>query len=283
MGFLIWETKKIFRDTKTHLGFCVILVFLALMCLMFKWDPMLKQIAHHCHSFGIDPHFFMNGYLFCRLSTMMMFLCILPVVISVSVVGQFAGEESEGFLKTFVGGPKSRSFIFFQKFIAAVFFAFVYLCLTFFLSWVIGVAVFGRGELVVSGTNLMTMLASLRTITESEAVLRIIFSLILSMIAVLPLMGLNILLSVLLGKPMAALSVTLSFVYGTLIFKFVPFQAFESLGRYFFTSEFYFWGNVFQEVIPWHLLLEKGLYLTAYAVSFLMLSWGIFQVRDIKS
>jgi len=283
MNSLFWETKKLFLNWKIQFQYLALFLFISLLCLGFTWEPALFRIFQESNFYGIDPHAFINGNLFVRLSGILCMNSLIPIFVCIMTVSQFAGEEESGILKTLIASSESRSRIFWNKIGALMIHVMSLILFMFLVSYVIGFSVFGRGDLIAGNNYLENILKGLRTIPEYISFKRTGWAVIFSWLSLLPLMALAILLSVLTTKSLPALAMTLIIYFGAQTLRSLPVQFFSRLTSKFFVAYMNFWGDVFLEAIPWKDIIFMGSFLAAYGLSFLIVSWGIFQLKNIKS
>lgn len=288
MSLFSWEVKKLFRDSKIAHQVGAIALILILLSFVFRSHETLRPLLSTCKRYGFNPGCFINVNLFCRLSMTVLVEWILPIFVISAGVNQFAVEEHEGTFKTLLSMAHRRTRIFFSKFLVVLFHVGVLCFCTYLMSFLVGIILFGRGELIIGGTTLTDIseeLSMLRTISEKEAFLRHLSALPFIVVALLPVAGLAILVSSIITRPTVSDSITLSIFYGLSLYKIFSMISgdFLTFGSFSFTSEMFFWNRIFLEKIPWDQIFRSASFLLANGLSFVVLAWGLFRVRDFKN
>jgi ABC-type transport system involved in multi-copper enzyme maturation permease subunit len=283
MSSFFWEVKKLFLNRKIQLYYLAIFLFVALLCFGFSWEPALLRIFQESNFYGINPHEFINGNLFLRLSSILCMNSLIPIFVCIMAVGQFAGEEESGVLKTLIASSENRSRIFWNKIGTLMIHVMSLILFMFFVSYLIGFSVFGHGDLIAGNNYLENILKGLRTLPESLSFSRQGLAVLFSWLSLVPLWCLAIFMSVLTSRALPALSITLAIFFGAQTLRSLPISFFSRLTSKFFVAYMNFWGDVFLEVIPWKDILYMGTFVAAYGLSFLILSCGVFQLKNIKT
>jgi ABC-2 type transport system permease protein len=266
--FLRSELRLVFRRRRNQIG----LLVLALV-------PILIAIAVKSTASqpGDDaPDFFRsiteNG-LFVALSALTIELGLfLPLAISVIAGDSIAGEANVGTLRYLLTVPVARLRLLSVKYIALVVFAFVATLTVTLTGMVVGLVLFGGGDLTtLSGTQVSFADGFVRVLGVSTYI-----SLCLASLG-----AVGLFISTLTEQPIAATIATVFFSAASLILDAIPQVSW--LHPYLITHHWMAFGDLLRDPVAWG-GIGQGLYVaTAYAVVFFLAAWARFAGKDVTS
>lgn len=266
--FLRSELRLIFRRRRNQIG----LLVLALV-------PILIAIAVKSTASqpGDDaPDFFRsiteNG-LFVALSALTIELGLfLPLAISVIAGDSIAGEANVGTLRYLLTVPVARLRLLSVKYAALVVFAFVATLTVTLTGMVVGLVLFGGGDLTtLSGTQVSFADGFVRVLGVSTYI-----SLCLASLG-----AVGLFISTLTEQPIAATIATLFFSAASLILDAIPQVSW--LHPYLLTHHWMAFGDLLRDPVAWG-GIGQGLYVAAaYTVVFFLAAWARFAGKDVTS
>jgi ABC-2 type transport system permease protein len=226
---------------------------------------------------GADaPDFFRsiteNG-LFVSLSALTIELGIfLPLAVAAISGDAVAGEANLGTLRYLLAVPVARARLLAVKYAAIVIFAFVATFLVTLVGMVVGLALFGGGDLTTLSGTQVSFVAGLGRVVLASAY-------VACGLASLGAVGLFV--STLTEQPIAATIATVIFSSASFILDSIPQVAW--LHPYLLTHDWMSFGDLFRTPVAWSGLLD-GLYVAvAYAVVFVLAAWARFAGKDVTS
>jgi ABC-2 type transport system permease protein len=262
------ELRLIFRRRRNQIGLLVLAAVPILIAIAVKSTASQP---------GDDaPDFFRsiteNG-LFVALSALTIEIGLfLPLAISVIAGDAVAGEANAGTLRYLLTVPVTRLRLLGVKYAAVVVFAFTATLTVALTGMLIGLALFGGGEVTtLSGTQISFGAGLVRVIAVSAY--------ISCCLASLGAVGLFI--STLTEQPIAATIATLFFSAASLILDAIPQVAW--IHPYLLTHHWMAFGDLLRDPIAWA-GVTKGLYVAAaYTVVFFLAAWARFAGKDVTS
>jgi ABC-2 type transport system permease protein len=266
--FLRSELRLIFRRRRNQIGLLVLAavpVFIAIA---------VKSTASRPGDDG--PDFFRsiteNG-LFVALSALTIELGLfLPLAIAVIAGDSIAGEANVGTLRYLLTVPVARLRLLSVKYAAVVVFAFVATLVVTLTGMVIGLVLFGGGDLTtLSGTQVSFADGFVRVLAVSAYI-----SLCLASLG-----AVGLFISTLTEQPIAATIATLFFSAASLILDAIPQVAW--MHPYLITHHWMAFGDLLRDPVAWS-GISHGLYsAAAYGVVFFLAAWARFAGKDVTS
>jgi ABC-2 type transport system permease protein len=266
--FLRSELRLIFRRRRNQVGLLVLAavpVFIAV------------AVKSSASSPGNDaPDFFRsiteNG-LFVALSALTIELSLfLPLAVAVIAGDSVAGEANTGTLRYLLTVPVDRLRLLTVKYAALVVFAFVATLVVTVTGMLVGLALFGGGDLTtLSGTQVSFANGFLRVLAASTYIALCLASL----------GAVGLFISTLTEQPIAATIATVIFSATSLILDAIPQVSW--LHPYLITHHWMSFGDLLRAPVSWP-GVTHGLYVAAaYAVVFFLAAWARFGGKDITS
>jgi ABC-2 type transport system permease protein len=140
----------------------------------------------------------------------------------------------------------------------------------------LGVILFGTGDLLVPGRNLVVL-------PGREALWRIAVAFALATWGMWTVASLAFLFSSLVENGIGPLIGTMAVIIVFYIVSNVPADLFTSVKPYLFTSYLNLWQKMFEDPVPWHDVLHSVCVLGAFSIGFYAVTWYIFLRKDILS
>jgi ABC-2 type transport system permease protein len=266
--FLRSELRLIFGRRRNQIGLVVLAAVPILIAIAVKTTASQP---------GDDaPDFFrsitQNG-LFVALSALTIELGLfLPLAVSVIAGDSVAGEANTGTLRYLLTVPVDRLRLLSVKYAAIVVFAFAATLTVTLTGMVVGLVLFGGGDLTtLSGTRISFGAGLVRVVAVSTY--------IACCLASLGAVGLFV--STLTEQPIAATIATLFFSAASLILDAIPQVSW--LHPYLITHHWMAFGDLLRDPVAWA-GVTHGLYSAAvYVVVFFLAAWARFAGKDVTS
>ncbi|MCL4279518.1 MAG: ABC transporter permease, partial [Ignavibacteriaceae bacterium] len=148
------ELLKIFRKWRTYIGFIAIgiLVPLLHLAMYLEGQESIDFVTRNLRDSFILVGNLLNGYWISYIILNALTIHI-PFLITLVAGDLLAGEATAGTYRLLVIRPISRLQIVTSKFLASLIYTSVLILFLSFMSLVIGLIIFGSGELIVTGSN----------------------------------------------------------------------------------------------------------------------------------
>jgi ABC-2 type transport system permease protein len=273
---LKYELWKLFGKKRTYIGFGMFLLAQNAILIICHFPNIQRKITRLLETNGFTA----SGYLsVLTMSTIMitaMAFTLLPLY-SALVGGDLVAKEVEdGTLRMILCRPISRFRLLLLKWIAGGIFSFLLVLslgtfgIVFSLPW------FPWGGLFTMPPALPFGLLDATRGFECYIICHICM-----FPKALTILTLAFMFSCFNMKPAAATVLALSLLFIITIMQDLPF--FQDYHNWFFTYHMNIWREAFNEKIPWWKMAESMFWLVGYNVTFFVIGFTAFQMRDIKS
>ena len=241
--------------------------------------PVLISVAVKLSSPGRGgggPDFFgsitENG-LFVALAALTLELGLfLPLAVAAISGDSVAGEANIGTLRYLLTVPVQRARLLAVKYLAIVVFALVATSTVTVTGVVMGIALFGGGDLtLLSGTQ----------IGFTEGLLRVVLATVYLGLCLASLGAVGLFVSTLTEQPIGAMIAVVVFSTASFILDTIPQVSW--LHPFLITHNWLAFGDLFRDPVAWP-GVQQGLYVAvAYAVVFWLAGWARFVAKDVTS
>lgn len=272
-----YELIKTYFKWRTYIGFIAIsvLVPLVMLGLKLQGDDMVQRMTRSLES---DFMFFgnlFNGYFVTNLIMNSLWVHV-PFLISLVAGDVLAGEGTAGTFRILLIRPPSRSRILFAKYLTTLAYTASLVAFLALLSIGLGIIVFGRGDLIVSG-------AVATIIPENDVLWRLGVSFLLATISMWCVASLAFLFSSLVENAIGPIIGTMTVIIVFFIISNLPVDLFTATRPYLFTTYLNVWQDVLTEPIPWEKIQASLLRLAGFSAGFYCITWYIFVRKDVLS
>jgi len=271
------EILKTYRKWRSSIAFVTIgaVVPLVHIALYLQGDALLKSAAR-----GVAQDFFllgnlMNGYFVT--SFLMNSLWIhIPFLITLGAGDQLAGEATGGTFRLLLIRPTSRTKVLLTKYATTLLYTLTVVVFLVLLSLLLGIALFGTGDLLVPGRTLVI-------VPESEVLWRLCGACALAVWGMWTVASLAFLFSSLVENAIGPIIGTMAVIIVFYVVGNIPVDLFQQIKPYLFTTYLNLWQEVWAVPIVWSDVITSAAILGGFSVGFLGLSWYIFATKDILS
>ena len=275
---LHYELIKTYRKLRTYIGFGLITVLipLAFWGMSFAGEDMIKGMTR-----GLQQNFIFVGSLFNGwfVSNMVMNALFVHVPFLILLVAGdiFAGEATSGTYRILLTRPPSRTRIFGVKMASAAVYTYSLVFFLGALSVGLGLIFFGHGDMFMLREDGIVILAA------GELWWRFIFAYALAGYAMTVVAALGILFSTFVENAIGPIVGSFAIIILFFILGNLPFEFFENLRPWLFTSYTDVWREAFSDPMDVPSIWTDLLALTSFLVVFLTAAWSIFRRKDILS
>ncbi len=268
--FLLSELLLIFGRRRNWAGMGVLAVVPTIIAISVKVSPPSGGGG------GDGPDFFSaitsNG-LFVALAALTIELPLfLPLAVATIAGDSIAGEANQGTLRYLLSVPVHRTRMLVVKYTAIVIFAFTATLLVATTGVVLGLALFGGGDVtLLSGTQ----------ISFGEGVLRLLGVCAYIAVCLCAVGAIGLFVSTLTEQPIGATIAIMILTVGSFILGSIP--QLEWLHPYLLTHSWLLFGDMLRDPVAWQSLGTGLLRAGAYVLVFVLAAWARFGARDVTS
>jgi len=273
------ELRKLFARPRTWMGYGAFLALEAFILYIYKLDSARRQVRETMETNGLD-----FGTYYSSLSitfTIMLFsMFLLGSIYFALVAGDIVAKENEdGNLRMVFARPISRLRLLLVKYAAVCLYTFSFVFFVGISGYAMAVAAVGwEGGLFVIEPK-MKVFAAYPEWWEGAS--RLALSAVGIGISTITLSSMAFMFSCFRIKPAAATIMTLSILFVDMIMQYFPFvKPYES---YFITWLMSAWVFLLEQQLSWPKVLESYAFLIGLNVTFFVIGWMAFQMRDFKT
>lgn len=273
-----YELLKTYRKLRTYIGFGLIVVLIPLVYwgLSVAGEDMIDGMTR-----GLQQNFLFVGSLFNGwfVSNMVMntLFVHVPFLILLVAGDMFAGEATSGTYRMLLTRPPSRGRIFSVKMASTALYTYSLVLFLAFCSVVPGLIVFGGGEMLMFGEG------GLAIIPESEVWWRFLLSYGLAGYAMCIVAALGMLFSTFVENAIGPIVGSFAVIILFFILGNLPFDFFEALRPWLFTTYTDVWRRAFDDPLDWGAVASDMGILALFWSLFTFAAWLIFRKKDVLS
>lgn len=271
------ELLKTFLKWRTFIGFIAILVVVPLVEFGLKSEGanIVRNMTRGLSAEFLFVGNLFNGY-FITYFIMNSLWVHVPFLISLVAGDQIAGEATAGTTRLLLTRPPSRSKILFAKYVTTTIYTAALVAFLGILSAGLGIALFGRGDLLVTGKTIVIL-------ESADVPWRLIVAFGFAAWSMWCVASLAFLFSSLVENPIGPIIATMAVLIVSIVVTNVPVAIFEAVKPYLFTTYMNVWQLVMDDPVPWSEIGTSLAVLTAYGVGFYLTTWYIFVRKDVLS
>jgi ABC-2 type transport system permease protein len=274
---IYYELVKLFLKKRTYIGFGIVLLIVPLVEVAMKLEGghfltmAMRGLANDFLFFGN----LFNGW-FVAHQIMNSLWFHIPLLISFVAGDQLAGEATAGTYRLILIRPVSRTRIFIAKYIATLVYTGIFMLFLAGLSIGLGLALLGRGDLVV-------VLRGILILPETEVAWRFTVAYMLAAWTMITIASLSFFFSSFVENAIGPIIATMGVLIVFTIISVIPVELFEVPKKFLFTRYLDLWQKMFQDPVPWNEIWSGVEFMGAWALASVLLAWGIFVRKDILS
>ena len=271
------ETQKIMKKWRTYIGFITLSIIIPLIVLAMKLEGghFIQSTTRSLQNDFIFVGNLFNGWFITHLIMNSLFVHI-PFLITLVAGDVLAGEATAGTYRILLTRPMSRTKILLVKYATTILYTTVFILFMALLCIGLGLLVFGTGDLIVFGKEILLLPAN-------EMWWRFTFAFIGAIFGMWTVASLAFLLSSFVENAIGPIIGTMAVLIVFLIISQIPVKFFDPFKPYLFTTYFTVWMKAFEEPINWKGYYERIGYLAAYCAGFFLITLYIFRRKDILS
>jgi len=270
------ELFKIFKKWRTYIGFIAIGVLVSILhiAMVFEGHKTIDFMTQSIQQSFVFVGNLLNGY-FLSYIILTSLAIHIPFLIALVAGDLLAGEATAGTYRLLLTRPISRTQIITAKFIAAIIYTNLLILWLAFMSLVIGIIIFGAGELLVISSQAIIIFE------KSDILWRFLCAYIFASIGMSVVASLAFLFSSLVENAIGPIVSTMAVIIVFLIISGIQIEIFQTIKPYLFTNYILSWRLFFENPIDVSEILKAISVLIAHVVFFFSLTLYLFRRKDI--
>ncbi|MCZ7613714.1 MAG: ABC transporter permease [Ignavibacteriaceae bacterium] len=259
------ELLKIFRKWRTYIGFIAIgiLVPLLHLAMYLEGQESIDFVTRNLRDSFILVGNLLNGYWISYIILNALTIHI-PFLITLVAGDLLAGEATAGTYRLLVIRPISRLQIVTSKFLASLIYTSVLILFLSFMSLVIGLIIFGSGELIVTGSNAIIIFE------KSDVLWRFFLAYSFAILSMMVVASLAIFFSSLVENAIGPIVATMAIIIIFIILSAFDVEILKELKPYLFTSYMMNWRDFFDDPVNLTEIMKSIFVLTGHIIVFLL-------------
>lgn len=270
------ELQKTVRLWRTSIGYLAILCVVPLIVwgLASGGQTLERQFLQ-----GLEEQFLvigsvMNGYTSAVIVMNVLWVHI-PFLITLVAGDILSGESVRGTWRVWLTRPPGRLAVLGSKYVVAQLYAASLVALLAAVSVGTGVLLMGTGDVLVTGKEGIVLLG------ESVALPHLGLAYLLAMVAMASVSALAFLVGTMVEHPIGPIVGSMAIVIVLLAVSNLPFELFDGVRPWLFTSHFDLWSLALEDPVPWRDILASVMVLAGWTAGFTLLSVRVFLRKDI--
>jgi ABC-2 type transport system permease protein len=272
------ELLKIFRKWRTYIGFIAIgiLVPLLHLAMYLEGQNSIDFVTRGLRDSFVLVGNLLNGYWISYLILNALTIHI-PFLITLVAGDLLAGEATAGTYRLIVTRPISRMEIIISKFLAGIIYTVSLVFWLAFMSLVVGLIVFGGGELIVAGSKAIIIF------DKSDVLWRFALAYGFAILSMSVVSSLALLFSSLVENAIGPIVSTMALIIIFIILSAFDVEILRAIKPYLFTNYMLDWREIFNSPIDWFELLKSVTILAGHIIVLFIATAYIFRKKDILS
>lgn len=272
------ELQKIAARPRSYIGFAAITIIIALIHFAMYVDGQsyISFVTANVEQNFLFEGKVLNGNLICFIILQTLIIQI-PLLIALVTGDLISGEAAMGTLRLVLTKPVSRTSVILSKFTAGSIYTLVMLVWLGILALVVGLWIFGPGDLIVLKTDEMIILQS------HDVLWRFLTALALAFLALSLVGALSLMLSCFTDNSIGPIIITMAIIILFTIIGTMEVPVFDKIKPFLFTTHMVVWRNLFEDPLPVKQIWTSVVVLVAHVFAFLAISIVYFKRKDILS
>ena len=270
------ELYKIFKKWRSYIGFFAIGILVPIIhtAMLFEGKHTIDFMTRSIQDSFVFVGNLLNGY-FLSYIILASLAVHIPFLITLVAGDLLAGEATAGTYRLLLTRPVSRTQIVTAKFLAGIFYTFLLILWLAFMSLVVGIIIFGTGELLVISDQ------SLIIFKAADVLWRFICAYLFATLGMSVVAGLAFLFSSLVENAIGPIISTMAVIIIFLIISAIDIGFFQTIKPYLFTNYILSWRLFFSEPLDYGEITKSILVLAGHVLFFFTLTLYLFKKKDI--
>ena len=272
------ELSKIFRKWRTYIGFLAIAILVPIIqiAMLVEGERSINFMTRNLQQSFVFVGNLLNGYLI-SYAILNALVVHIPFLITLVAGDLLAGEATAGTYRILVTRPVSRFKIVLSKFFAGLIYTNLLVLWLAIMSLVIGILVFGVGELIVIKNSNILILA------RNDVFWRFLMAYGFAALSMTVVLSLAFLFSSLVENAIGPIVTTMAIIIVFVIISALDIEFFQSIRPFLFTNYMLSWRSFFDDPIDIQDIVKSVSILVGHVFVFFSVTVYIFHKKDILS
>lgn len=270
------ELYKIFKKWRTYIGFIAIglLVSILHLAMHFEGSNTINSLTQGIQQSFVFVGNLLNGYFLSYLILNSLAIHV-PFLIALVTGDLLAGEATAGTYRLLLVRPVSRTQVITAKFLAGILYTCLLILWLAFLSLIVGIIIFGTGELLVFGGE------GIIIFEKSDILWRFLLAYGFAALGMSVIATLAFLFSSLVENSIGPIVTTMAVIIVFLIISNIQIDFFQTIKPYLFTNYILSWRLFFDSPLDASEIIKAVSILFAHIVVLFSITLLVFKRKDI--
>lgn len=270
------ELYKIFKKWRTYIGFIAIglLVSILHLAMHFEGSNTINSLTQGIQQSFVFVGNLLNGYFLSYLILNSLAIHV-PFLIALVTGDLLAGEATAGTYRLLLVRPVSRTQVITAKFLAGILYTCLLILWLAFLSLIVGIIIFGTGELLVFGGDGIVIFE------KSDILWRFLLAYGFAALGMSVIATLAFLFSSLVENSIGPIVTTMAVIIVFLIISNIQIDFFQTIKPYLFTNYILSWRLFFDSPLDASEIIKAVSILFAHIVVLFSITLLVFKRKDI--
>ena len=269
------ELFKIFKKWRTYIGFIAVtlLVLLIQLAISISGRDVTSGLTGQLSDSFIMVGNLLNGY-FVSYMILNSIIINIPFLIVLVAGDLLAGEATAGTYRILLTRPVSRFQVVLSKFLTSLIYSYMLIFWLAILSFVVGIILFGTGELIVLQNGLIIF-------AKDDIIWRFILAYLMAGLSMCTVAALAFFFSSLVENAIGPIVTAMAIIIVFAIISAIPIDFFQTIKPYLFTNYFFSWRLFFDDSLNYVEIIKSLSVLLGHILILFGITAYIFEKKDI--
>lgn len=269
------ELFKIFKKWRTYIGFIAValLVLVIQLAISISGRDATSGLTGQLSDSFIMVGNLLNGY-FVSYMILNSIIVNVPFLIVLVAGDMLAGEATAGTYRILLTRPVSRFQVVLSKFLTSIIYSYMLIFWLAILSFVLGIILFGTGELIVLQNGLIIF-------AKDDIIWRFILAYFMAGLSMCTVAALAFFFSSLVENAIGPIITTMAIIIVFAIISAIPIDFFQTIKPYLFTNYLFSWRLFFDDSLNYVEIIKSLSVLLGHILVLFGITAYIFEKKDI--
>ncbi|MCH7972440.1 MAG: ABC transporter permease subunit [Bacteroidetes bacterium] len=269
------ELFKIFKKWRTYIGFIAValLVLVIQLAISISGRDATSGLTGQLSDSFIMVGNLLNGY-FVSYMILNSIIVNVPFLIVLVAGDMLAGEATAGTYRILLTRPVSRFQVVLSKFLTSIIYSYMLIFWLAILSFVLGIILFGTGELIVLQNGLIIF-------AKDDIIWRFILAYFMAGLSMCTVAALAFFFSSLVENAIGPIITAMAIIIVFAIISAIPIDFFQTIKPYLFTNYLFSWRLFFDDSLNYVEIIKSLSVLLGHILVLFGITAYIFEKKDI--
>ncbi|MCH8169608.1 MAG: ABC transporter permease subunit [Bacteroidetes bacterium] len=269
------ELFKIFKKWRTYIGFIAValLVLVIQLAISISGRDATSGLTGQLSDSFIMVGNLLNGY-FVSYMILNSIIVNIPFLIVLVAGDMLAGEATAGTYRILLTRPVSRFQVVLSKFLTSIIYSYMLIFWLAILSFVLGIILFGTGELIVLQNGLIIF-------AKDDIIWRFILAYFMAGLSMCTVAALAFFFSSLVENAIGPIITAMAIIIVFAIISAIPIDFFQTIKPYLFTNYLFSWRLFFDDSLNYVEIIKSLSVLLGHILVLFGITAYIFEKKDI--